>query len=237
MTDTQTAEFNSAAEFRDGVKDVLPVLVAIAPFGILFGAVATKAGFSIFETLLSSALIVAGASQFVMIDLLGQRMPYQSIIIAVLAVNFRHVIYSASISRAMRLFSPLQKYSAFFILVDPTYAAAETRAEKRPLTAAYYFGYGLVMYATWNTTTLLGAIFGSFIDDPVKYGIDFILPLYFTGLVMGFRERRFFWQILTISGIAALAAHFTFGSPWNIAAGGVAGMLLAAVLSKPIEEA
>jgi 4-azaleucine resistance transporter AzlC len=224
-------------DIKSGAKEALPILVAIVPFAVLFGAVAIKSGFGVFETVLASAMIYAGASQFVMLDLLGQQTPAWSIILAVFAVNFRHVLYSASLSHHLVNFSPIQKALGFFLLVDPQFATAEARAENGGLRPAYYFAYGLLLYITWIVTTYLGALFGSFIEDPAALGIDFILPLYFTGLVLGFRQRRFFWPVFLVSGIASMGAYFLFGNPWNIAVGGLAGMAYAAIVSKPEVEA
>ena len=234
MTDA-TSEKSTKTEFLAGATDAMPILVAVIPFAALFGTVAVKSGLDIFSTLLASATLYAGASQFVMLDLWGQQAPAWSIILAVCAVNFRHVLYSASLSQHLKRFSPIEKALGFFFLVDPQFATAETRAEKGKLTPAYYFGYAAPLYTIWISVTWLGAIFGGLIEDPALYGIDFILPLYFMGLVMGFRQRRFFWPILGVSATVSLATFFTIGNPWHIAAGGIAGMILAAFLSKPAE--
>jgi len=233
----ETHETNMLDEVRDGVKDGLPIIAAIVPFAVLFGAVAVKAGFSISQAVMTSAFIYAGASQFVMLDLLGQQAPAWSIILAVFAVNFRHILYSASLSTHLSAFSPLQKAGAFFLLVDPQFATAESRALKGKLRPAYYFAYAGMLYTTWIITSFLGALFGSFITNAAAFGIDFILPLYFIGLVLGFRARRFFWPIFVVGGLVSMLAYFTLGNPWNIAIGGIAGMVFAAAMSKPEGEA
>ncbi|MFT6659418.1 AzlC family ABC transporter permease [Maritalea sp.] len=238
MTSAETPiPANMASEVRDGVREALPILVAIIPFAVMFGAVAVKAGFSVSQTVMTSAFIYAGASQFVMLDLLGQQAPAWSIILAVFALNFRHVLYSASLSQHLGSFSPIQKAGAFFLLVDPQFGMAETRAAKRKLQPSFYFSYAVLLYLTWIFMSFLGALFGSFITDPAAIGVDFILPLYFTGIVLGFRQRRFFWPIFVVSGISSALAYLAFGSPWNIAIGGIGGMIFAAVMSKPELEA
>ena len=82
---------------------------------------------------------------------------------------------------------------------------------------------------------MLGALFGRLIENPATYGFDFILPLYFTGMVMGFHKRPNFLAIMLVSVACSLAAWFTVGSPWHISIGGIAGLLLAAALSKSPE--
>ncbi len=225
------------SEIKDGMRDAVPILIAVVPFSAVFGAVAIESGLSFNEMLLTSLSIYAVASQYVMVDLMGQDVPAWSIVLAVFAINFRHVLYSASIGREMKAFSSLQKAIAFFFLVDPQYAASEVRASRSGLQPAYYFSYAAIVYITWIISNCAGGLFGSLIEEPAKYGIDFILPLYFTGLVAGFHKRPNFASVLIVSGGVSLVAFFTIGSPWHITLGGIAGLVMAAVLSRPVREA
>jgi predicted branched-subunit amino acid permease len=217
----------------DGVRDVLPITLAVFPFGGVFGALAVEQGWSLGEIMLASLTIYAGASQYAMLDLLGQGVPAWSIVLAVFAINFRHVLYSAAIGRRLGLFSFWQKVLAFFMLVDIQYTAAETRVVTRPIRPSYYFAYGAVLYGCWLSANFLGALFGSLIENPENFGFDFILPLYFTGMVIGFYKRPNFLPIMIVSVAVSLGAWYTIGSPWHISIGGIAGLLLAAALSKP----
>ena len=81
---------NSGAASKLG----LPVVVAAAPFGLLFGALAVDNGFSVFEATLMSATVFGGASQMVGIELFGQKVAPWLIVLSIFAVNFRHVLYS-----------------------------------------------------------------------------------------------------------------------------------------------
>ena len=48
-----------------------------------------------------SATVYAGASQMVGIELFGNKVPPWLIVLSIFAVNFRHVLYSASFGRHM----------------------------------------------------------------------------------------------------------------------------------------
>lgn len=220
-------------DIRAGLRDVMPVLGAVLPFAAVFGTVAVESGLSATEVMFASASIYAAASQYVMIELMGQAVPIWSIVLAVFALNFRHVLYSASLGRHMGAFSFWQKALAFFLLVDPQFAASEARAAKRGLRPAYYFAYALAIYGVWIVSNLLGVLFGSLLDNPAALGLDFLLPLYFMGMIMGFHARSHFLLILVTSAVASLVVHQTLGSPWHITLGGGVGMLVAAALSKP----
>ena len=224
-------------DVADGVRDVLPITLAVLPFAGVYGALAVEAGLSLGELTLASMTIYAGASQYAMLDLMGQGVPAWAIVLTVFAINFRHLLYSASIGRRLGAFTKWQKVLAFFFLVDVQFASSEVHAFKRVLRPAYYFSYAAVLYTTWLVSNWIGALFGSIIEDPSAYGFDMILPLYFTGMVVGFHKRPNFLPVLIASVAASLVVWFALGSPWHISLGGLAGLLVAAAMSKPEEEA
>ena len=220
---------------REGMVECLPILLAVIPFSAVFGALAVEKGLSFGQMILASFTIYACASQYAMIDLMGQGVPAWSIVLTVFAINFRHVLYSASLGRRLHAFSGLHKALAFFLLTDPQFATSELRASQQDLRPAYYFGFASVLFTTWMAGNAIGGVFGSLLESPEWYGLDFILPLYFTGLIVGFRRRPRFIVVLSSSAIIAIAAYFTLGSPWHIAMGGAAGLMVAALMSKPGE--
>lgn len=225
------------SEIFAGIKLLVPLLVATAPFGLLFGAVAAEKGLSTVELVLMSAFVFAGASQFVALDLWGYPFAYGSIILSVFAVNFRHVLYSASLGRKMGAFNGWQKSLAFLLMVDPQWAAAEVRAEERKnsggLQPAFYFALAIPLYAWWVFNTWMGSIFGSLISNPQAFGFDLILPIYFLGLTMGFRRRDNWLLVVAASGIVSIIVYLSLGSPWHISLGGLAGIAVAAIIGKP----
>jgi len=221
-------------DFWIGVKRGVPIVIAGAPFGLLFGAIALDNGFSISEAIFMSAVIYAGASQMVGLDLFGQNIAPWMIVLSIFAVNFRHVLYSATVGRRIRQFTFMQKAVAFFLLVDPQYAEVEIRSEAgKKISFAWYMGLGLTIYICWLLETLIGALFGNLITDPYALGIDFLLPIYFLGMVMSFRHREHWWPVVVVSAICAVVAYKFVGSPWHVTLGAAGGVLLAAVLAKP----
>ena len=221
-------------EFLAGARTTLTPMLVAAPFGALFGALAIKNGLSVFEAVLMSMTVFAGASQMVGIDLFGQKVAPWLIVLSIFAVNFRHVLYSAVIGRRTAHLTPLQRFAAFFFLIDPHFAEAERRAERGfRLTFAWLIGGGLVWWFGWVFVTFLGAYFGSLIPNPEALGLDFLLPVYFLGLVMAFRRRPNWAPVVLASGLASIAAYHFVGSPWHVSLGALAGVLVAAALGEP----
>ncbi|MDG4903359.1 MULTISPECIES: AzlC family ABC transporter permease [unclassified Mesorhizobium] len=231
MTAEAISESRARSDFWDGVRLSMPVVVASAPFAILFGAIAVDNGFSVLEAFLMSALIFGGASQMVGIELFGQHVAPWLIVLSIFAVNFRHVLYSAGIGRRMAHWPLLQQALGYFILTDPQYAVAEARAASgRSVGFVWYLGLGLPVYVFWVAESALGAVFGKMIPDTHALGIDFLLPIYFLGLVLGFRKRPLWLPVVVASAAASIVAYKTVGSPWHVSIGAIAGVLLAVIL-------
>lgn len=226
---------DKVAEFLDGARHGIPVVLASLPFGLLFGAIAVQNGFSVFDAILMSATVFGGASQMVGIELFGQTIAPWLVVLSIFAVNFRHVLYSAAIGRSVPHWTPFQRAFGFFFLTDPQYAESEKRSEEPSgLSFAWYMGMASFIYVFWVADAAVGAIFGNMIPDAHTLGLDFLLPIYFLGLVMDFRNRPLWMPVVAASAAASIAAYHLVGSPWHVSIGAAAGVLLAAIL-KPGE--
>ncbi len=230
------AASSAKAEFFEGVRDVLPIMVAVAFFALLFGATGVSNGLTFWQTFSSSMFAFAGASQFVFLDLFNQQVPVWSVLLAVFAVNFRHVLYSAAIARYLGAFPALAKYAGFFVLSDPTFATCEQRAQTRVLTPAYYYGYGGSLYPVWLVFTALGGLVGNFIENPAALGMDMLLSIYFIALMMGFKGRPNWLSTVLVSAVASTLIYKTLGSPWHLTLGPMFGIALAAFIGKPASQ-
>jgi len=228
---------SSKSDFLQGMKDCVPIMFAVAFFGMLFGATGVNNGLTFWQTVGSSASVFAGASQFVFLQMFNQKVPVWLILATVFAVNFRHFLYSASISRHLTHFTSLQKYVGFFFLSDPSFAASEQRAEQKRLTTAYYFGFSASLYPIWLGVTALGAFMGNLITNPNALGMDMLLSLYFLALLMGFRGRANWLSVVLASGIVSALVYKWIGAPWHITLGALAGITLAAAIGKPASAA
>ena len=91
----------------------------------------------------------------------------------------------------------------------------------------------MCVYVVWMLSNLLGALFGNLLGDISRFGMDMILPMFFASLVVGFRKKPRFSTVLLTSVSVSILAFFTVGSPWHITLGGLSGILVAALLSKP----
>ncbi|MBZ8135203.1 AzlC family ABC transporter permease [Afifella sp. IM 167] len=213
-----------------GLRDMAPVLLPNCVFGMLFGAIATSDGMPFGRVVAMSAVFYAGASQFVALELWGTPLPFWTIVLAVLAVNFRHILYSAALGRRTRHWPLSGRLLAFAGLTDPVFALSEYRAGPR-LSAAYYVAVSGPLYLAWVGATGVGAAFGSGIGDPGRFSLDFVMTAYFIFLVTRFRSRPNAFWVIAASALAALPTWYFAGAPWHIGAGAFAGISVAVLLA------
>ncbi|AFL49447.1 branched-chain amino acid permease [Sinorhizobium fredii USDA 257] len=214
------------------MRAMAPLIVAVIPIGLVFGAVAASKGLSSLEATLMSILVFAGGSQFVAMDIWTHPAPWGALAFSALLVNIRHVLMSASIGTKMPAFSGPAKYAAMLLLADEIWAMAEVRAGKTRLTPAWYAGLAVPFYCVWVLASLAGAAAGAFLGDPKAIGLDFAFPAVFTVLVMGFWKGRETGAVLAASAAAAVLAHQLLPGVWYIAAGAAAGVAATLVTSR-----
>lgn len=221
----------SFSDFREGMRTGIPIFVSAAPFGALFGAVAVQNGQTVFEAAFMSLTVFAGASQLVGLELFGHHVQPWLIILSIFAVNFRHILYSAALTRYIEHFGPVQKFFTFFLLTDPQFAESYKRGESgRTVSFAWYMGLGAIIYVPWQIVTVIGAMLGNLISDPKVIGLDVLLPVYFLGLVFGFRKRANFLPVAVTAALGSILAYRYIGSPWHVSIGALAGITVAALL-------
>lgn len=224
---------DSLSEFRAGVIELAPAMVAAAPIALLYGAVATTKGLSPLEVALSSALVFAGGAQLAAIELWTTPVPILALVLSTFLINARYVLMSASLAPKVAHLPLAGRLLGFHVLADENWALAERRALKRRITGAYFFGMGAVFWVNWVLFSWVGTVVGPFLGDPRRFGADFAFTAIFIGLVAGFVTTRTAGLVVIASALAATAAHVAVGSPWHVLAGAVAGMAAAVAFHRP----
>lgn len=167
-----------------GVRDQLPILLGVMPFGLIFGALAISVGISPLAAQAFSLFVFAGSAQFIAVGLIGEMAPAIVIVATIFVVNLRHALYSASMSPH---FAPLHlrwKLSLSWLLTDEAFATASTRYHHGNTGSAHWYtlGTGLALWTAWQVSTALGIWLGGGI--PASFPLAFALPLTFIALLI-----------------------------------------------------
>lgn len=167
------------------MRDGVPFLIVILPFGLLFGVAAREAGWDFAQILGMSVLVIAGASQFTALQLMQDHAPTLVVILTATAVNLRHAMYSASIAAHLGPLPLWRRALVAYALVDQTYGAAMNRYAAEPQMgqgdkAAYFAGVAAQTCGVWYAATVAGALLGSGL--PPALALDFAVPVAFISL-------------------------------------------------------
>jgi 4-azaleucine resistance transporter AzlC len=170
-------------EFLAGMRDQLPILIGVAPFGMIFGALAIGSGLNALQAQAFSLFIFAGSAQFIALGLLSGGAPTLIVILTILVVNLRHLLYSASLAPRLAHLPLPWRAGLAWLLTDEAFALTSVRYRRPDLSCAHWYmlGCGLALWASWQVSTALGLALGAYIPQSLQ--LDFALPLTFLGLL------------------------------------------------------
>lgn len=211
MPDSKTA--NSA--YLAGARIMLPLTVGTFPFGVVFGLAAVEAGIDPIVSGAASTIMLAGAAQLAMVDLVKESAPWAIVILTALVINLRFMLYSGALAPAFREFPRRWRYTLPYLMTDQASSAALLHfdTEEDPVRRRQFFiGAGAPFAASWMAGTWVGVMFGARI--PESWQLGFAVPLMFLSLVIPSITNR----PKLVAAVAATAAVVLLrGLPFNLA--------------------
>ena len=200
----------AAEAFSLGLRAVMPILVGVVPFGVIYGVVALQSGIPPLAAMAMSAIVFAGSAQFLLAQLVGAGAPLLLIAGAVGMVNLRHALYSASVAPILAHLPRRWKILLAYLLTDEAYAAAiphilvvAPNSSRSAQAHWILFGSGFGLWAGWQLATLGGVLIGA--QLPSNLDLDFALPLTFIAIVVPLIDSRARLLAAVTAGAAAVA--------------------------------
>ncbi|MFC7046926.1 AzlC family ABC transporter permease [Halobacteriaceae archaeon GCM10025711] len=201
------------SDFLDGVRDVAPLLLGVAPFALVAGIATVNAGLDLRHAVGLSVVVFAGASQLAALELVGRDAPFTVVVVTAAVINLRMLMYSASIAPYFRALTARWKALLAYLLTDQAYAlsVARYRSDADVSRRWYYLGVAVTLWVVWQTGTVAGVLLGSGVPD--AWGLEFAVPLVFLALLVPAMEDR----STTLAGLVAGAvAVLGAGLPLNL---------------------
>ncbi|ELY50834.1 AzlC family ABC transporter permease [Natronococcus jeotgali] len=210
---------------REGLVTCVPVAVGVGGYGVAFGVLADQVGLSVAEAVLMSAVVVAGASQIVAVELWADPIPIAAIVITTFAINLRYSLMGAALQPWFKRLSAAKAYGSLFFMADENWALTmrDFRAGNR--RGAFLLGSGIAVWIFWVGSTVVGVLAGGAIGEPARYGFDFVLAAVFLALAAELWEDRSSLVPWLASLGTALVAAELFPGRWYILLGGFAAAL------------
>ena len=213
----------------DGFRAVLPLLVGVVPFGLIFGVVAADSIVGGGLGAASSLIIFAGAAQLAVVQLLDSGAAPLVVIATGLVINARHLMYSAALAPHFRDFPRLWRYSLPYLMTDQAFAVSIARFDAATgpgYRRGYFTGAAVGLWTTWQVTTIVGVVAGAQI--PSSWSLDFAIPLVFLALLVpALKDRPSVVAALVGGAVAVLGSDLAYHSGLIVAAlaGIVAGVI------------
>jgi predicted branched-subunit amino acid permease len=234
-------------EFLAGIRAELPILLGVAPFGMIYGALAIGAGLPRSAAQAMSSIVFAGSAQFVATQLFATGAPGLVLLLTTFIVNLRHMLYSASLAPHVQKLPARWKWLLAYLLTDEAYAptilhyrqgevnhgVTEIDDSLRPprlrgeiLDDAssdkrhwFFLGAGLALWSVWQASTAVGIFVGA--QVPPSWALDFTLALTFIALLIPALTDRPSVAAALSAGIIALV-----GAGWPYKLGLVTAALV-----------
>lgn len=195
------------------IRQSLSVAVATGLYGVSFGALAVASGLSIWQTVLLSALLFSGGSQFALVGVVASGGTGVAAIATSSLLGIRNGLYGLQVSRLLNA-RGWRRLTAAHLTIDESTAVSVVQPEPEMARVGFWWT-GIGIYLGWNVTTFAGALIGNAIGDPRTYGLDAAAVAAFTALLwprLGSHQAR---AVAAAAAVIALllAPHSTPGVP------------------------
>lgn len=227
--------------FRAGFVAVAPLLVGVAPVGVVAGATPVAHGMPWDVPVGFSTILFAGASQLAAIEVLTGGGTAVVAVITACTMNLRMAAYSASLAPEVAALGIRRRLVMAYLLTDEAYAVSILRWSPTGAPASggesaphgpqqrwwFYLGAGSSLWLTWQITTVAGVIVGNAVPSGVH--LEFAVPLAFLAMLVPTLVSRPAVLAAAVGGVVAVVAvGFGAGSSAvviGLLAGAVAGAL------------
>lgn len=208
---------DSLLYFFKGVYSGFPLVLGYFPVAVAFGLSARGAGFSGFDAVVMSAVVFAGASQFVLVSMLGSGASFLFAFFICSALNLRHVVYGPGLSsRLSKYVKPLVPVLSFG-LTDEVFSTCIAQVDKieDKNQGFWLLGLEFTAYFTWVSATFAGAFLG---EIAVRYlpfvetAFSFSLPALFLILLYFMLDKKKFFPVILCVGATLLMMKLDAGA-------------------------
>ena len=169
--------------FWQGTVAMLPLSVAVLPWGLLAGSFAIEAGLNPFESQALSAILFAGSAQLVATGMIKAGAGLMTMLITTFFITSRHFLYSVSMRGKISTLPTRWRVILGFLLTDELFALCGQQSEKQ-FNRWYALGAGFSFYLVWNLATLVGIVAGSYIPSLNSIGLEFAVAATFIAIVI-----------------------------------------------------
>lgn len=169
-------------EFRNAARAGIPIFIGYFPASVAFGILAKSTGVTLWEAVLFSAVVFAGASQFIALNLLVTGMGPVGIVLTTLLVNFRHFLMSAYLATRIRETVTAWYIPLAFGITDEVFSVLSFT--RNDLTRSFVLALEFSAYSGWVSGTLAGYLLGGFLPPVLTQSMGVALYALLLAILM-----------------------------------------------------
>ncbi|KHT48015.1 AzlC family ABC transporter permease [Vibrio sinaloensis] len=209
--------------FMQGTLAMVPLSIAVIPWGLLAGSFAIEAGLTVWESQALSAILFAGSAQLVATGMLKAGASLATMLLATFFITSRHLLYSVSMRSKVSPLPLKWRLALGFLLTDELFAICGQQSDKQ-FNRWYALGAGLSFYLCWNLATLVGIVAGSYIPAMNELGLEFAVAATFIAIVIpNVKNAPILIAVLVSLTLSVLCSYLNVESGLMIAS--IGGML------------
>lgn len=209
---------------KRALRTGISVGIAVAAYGVSFGALSVAAGLDIFQTCVLSLVLFSGGSQFAIIGIIASGGVAAGIpaVASSTFLGLRNGIYAMRVAPIVGEGPWWKRIFAAQLTIDESTAVALAQKEKSAQKVGFW-ATGIAIYIGWNLATFAGALLGNLVGDVSQYGLDAVAAAAFVGLLWP-RLQQLQAAVVAVVAAVVATALIPFSAPGVpvLAAAGVA---------------
>ncbi|QSJ15215.1 AzlC family ABC transporter permease [Nostoc sp. UHCC 0702] len=208
---------STLTQFCKGLQAAIPIVIGYIPIAVSFGIISTEKQLSVAASVLMSATVYAGASQFMAVSMLAAGTPFLEIVIATLFMNLRHIVMNLSLLPQLHGMSDTNKALFSLGITDETFAVASLIKDNDIRTVPGMTGLIMFSFLAWVSGTILGSWIALFLPHVISRGMSVALYAMFIALLVpALRQNRKYILVVAAAIIINAVLQNFISSGWSL---------------------
>ncbi len=224
---------SNSQRFWLGALHIIPLCLAVFPWGVLAGSMAVTQGFTPLQSIGLSVLVFAGAAQLVTISMVAAGSGFIAICLTILVITAQHLLYALILREHVSSLPLKKRLPVAFLLTDELFALS---VGKKSYDFAYLMGAGLCFYLAWIAFTVIGVVLAASVPNLADYHLDFSIVATFIAIVVPMIKRLSTLVGVVVSLLLSLVLT-SLAVSGAIVIAGLVGMLCAVTVARVRREA
>lgn len=195
-----------ATQWKNGLKDGIPICLGYFAVSFTFGIMADGAGLTPLQAVLMSLTNLTSAGQFAGLGIIAAGAPYVEMAMTQFIINLRYCLMSCSLSQKLDGETPFfHRYLMGYGVTDEIFGVSVCKPGK----LSPFYSYGLITVAVpgWTLGTLAGTVSGDFLPARALSALNVALYGMFLAVIIPPARKN---KVLSIVILLSMAASLVF---------------------------